>query len=107
MDRYAGFSGLFGSFDGYVDHFHLGDFVDASGAVRFLLPFDNFESPVLPSDLPTYARYRLDRLELFEARRLRILNAIRQPVRVRLITKSGTKSIANHVLASRYGCPPR
>ena len=41
-----------------------------------LLPFDNFESPALPSDLPTYARYRLDSLELFQARRLRILNAI-------------------------------
>ncbi|MET3706468.1 hypothetical protein [Pseudarthrobacter sp. S6] len=39
--------------------------------------------PVLPSDVPTYKRYRLDSLdsldslELFEARRLRILNAIR------------------------------
>ncbi|KQN84408.1 hypothetical protein ASE96_16575 [Arthrobacter sp. Leaf69] len=43
MDRFAGFFALFGSFDGYVKHFHLGDFVDESGAVRFLLPFDNFE----------------------------------------------------------------
>ena len=77
MDRFTSFFDLFGSFDGYIDHFHLGDFVDASGAVRFLLPFDNFESPALPSELPTYARYRLDNLELFEARRLRILNAIR------------------------------
>ena len=76
MDRYAGFFSLFGSFDGYIEHFHLGDFLNASGAVRFLLPFDNFESPVLPSDLPTYARYRLESLDLFEARRLRILNAI-------------------------------
>ena len=25
MDRYAGFFTLFGSFDGYVDHFLLGD----------------------------------------------------------------------------------
>lgn len=76
MDRYADFFELFGSFAGYIDHFHLGDFVDASGAVRFLLPFDNFESPALPCDLPTYARYRLDSLELFEARRLSILKAI-------------------------------
>ncbi|MET3206369.1 UNVERIFIED_ORG: hypothetical protein ABIB21_003191 [Arthrobacter sp. UYEF13] len=79
MDRHAGFFALFGSFSGYVDHFHVGAFVDEHGAVRFLLPFDSFE-PVLPSDLPTYKRYRLDSLdslELFEARRLRILNAIR------------------------------
>ena len=77
MDRHADFFELFGSFAGYMEHFHLGDFVDANGAVRFLLPFDNFESRALPSDLPTYARYRLDSLELFEARRLRILEAIK------------------------------
>lgn len=76
MDRHSDFFELFCSFVGYIEHFHLGDFVDANGAVRFLLPFDNFESPALPSDLATYARYRLDSLELFEARRLRILKAI-------------------------------
>jgi hypothetical protein len=78
MDRYANFFELFGSFDGYIHHFHLDDFVDENGAVRFLLPFDNFESPVLPRDLPTYKRYRLDSLRLFKARRLRILNEIRR-----------------------------
>lgn len=78
IERHENYFALFGSFAGFVDHFHLGDFVDANGAVRFLLPFDNFESPALPSDLPTYARYRSDNLEMFEARRLRILNAIRQ-----------------------------
>ena len=76
IDRHAGFFDLFGSFDGYVKHFHLDDFVDESGVVRFLLPFDDFGSPVLPSDLPTYERYRLDSLELFEARRLRILDEV-------------------------------
>jgi hypothetical protein len=44
--------------------------------VRFLLPFDNFEPPVSPSDLRTYTKYRLDSLELFEARRLHIQDAI-------------------------------
>lgn len=83
IDRYASFFALFDSFDGYINHFHLRDFVDASGAVRILLPFDRvepadpFELPVLPSDLPTYVRYLLESLELFEARRLRILNEIR------------------------------
>lgn len=77
MDRYAGFFALFGSFDGYVDHFLLRDFVDERGAVRFLLPFDGFE-PVLPTDLPIYERYRLDSLELFEARRLSILKEIKR-----------------------------
>jgi len=76
IDRFASFFALFGTFDGYVRHFHLGDFVDSTGAVRFVLPFDDFQSPPLPDDLPTYAKYRLNNLELFEARRLRILDAI-------------------------------
>jgi hypothetical protein len=77
MDRHEDFFALFGSFRGYVEHFHLGDFLDEHGAVRFLLPFDFFE-PVLPPDLPTYERYRLDSLKLFEARRQTILNATSQ-----------------------------
>jgi hypothetical protein len=76
LDRYANFFALFESFDGYIAHFLLGDFVDARGAVRFLIPFDNFALPALPSDLHAYAKYRADSLELFEARRLRILKAI-------------------------------
>ena len=59
MNRHADLFKMFGSFAAYIEHFHLGDFVDANGVVRFLLPFDNFESPWLPSYLPTYARYRL------------------------------------------------
>ena len=46
--------------------------------MRFFLPFDNYESPALPSDLPTYARYRLDVLKLFKARRLGISNEIKR-----------------------------
>ena len=37
--------------------------------------FDGFE-PVLPSDLATYAQYRLDNFELFEARKRPIQDAI-------------------------------
>ncbi|MDQ0260440.1 hypothetical protein J2W20_002344 [Sinomonas atrocyanea] len=76
LDRHAGFFELFGSFAGYVDHFVLGDFIDERGAVRFLLPFDDFKTPALPSDLPTYERYRKNSLALFEARRLSILKEI-------------------------------
>lgn len=77
MERHESYYSLFGSFAGFVDHFLLDDFVDSRGAVRFLLPFENFDLLPLPSDLPTYARYRLDSLELFEARRLRILKALK------------------------------
>lgn len=77
IERYANFFQLFGSFSGYVNHFHLGDFVDSDGQVRFLLPFDDFVSPALPADLAAYSQYRLDNLKLFEARRTRILDAVR------------------------------
>ena len=72
IERYASFFDLFGSFEGYVSHFLLEDFVDQVGAVKFLLPFDDFGPTPLPPDLDTYAQYQLDSLELFEARRLRI-----------------------------------
>lgn len=77
IERYSTFFDLFESFDGYVNHFLLNDFVDEAGAVKFLLPFDNFGPKPLPSDLETYAQYRLDSLKLFEARRSRILAVTR------------------------------
>ncbi|MEA5456814.1 hypothetical protein SPF06_18990 [Sinomonas sp. JGH33] len=46
--------------------------------MRFLLPFDDFEPPVLPSDLESYKRYRQDSLKLFEARRFSILDEIKR-----------------------------
>lgn len=61
---------------GYVSHFLHGYFVADHGSVRFLPPFDNYESPALPFNLSTYERYRMDNLELFEARRLGILSEI-------------------------------
>jgi hypothetical protein len=76
IERYATFFNLFGSFEGYVSHFLLQDFVDESGAVKMLLPFDDFGPSPLPADLETYAQYRLNNLELFEARRLRIRDFI-------------------------------
>lgn len=65
-DRHSEFFALFGSFQGYINHFHPDGFVGGHGAVRFLPLFKYFE-PVLPSDLPTYERYRLDSLDLIEA----------------------------------------
>jgi hypothetical protein len=76
LDRYADFFGLFGTFEGYLDHFVLRDFVDANGKVQFLLPFDDFKSPVLPADLETYTHYRRDSQKLFKARRLSIQKEI-------------------------------
>jgi hypothetical protein len=76
IERYASFFDLFGSFEGYVSHFLLQDFVDEGGAVKMLLSFDDFGPSPLPTDLETDAQYRLDNLQLLEARRLRIRDFI-------------------------------
>jgi hypothetical protein len=76
IERFASFFDLFGSFEGYVKHFLLEDFVDETGAVKFLLPLNDFGPSPLPADLDTYAQYRLDNLQLFEARRRRIRDFI-------------------------------
>jgi hypothetical protein len=76
IERFASFFDLFGSFEGYVDHFLLQDFVDESGMVHFLLPLNDFGPKPLPTDLETYVNYRNDNLALFEARRRRILEYI-------------------------------
>lgn len=76
LARNAAFFALFGSFRGYVEHFLFQDFLDSSGRVRMLLPFDDFTKPPLPTDLATYRAYRAANLELFEARRNRILASL-------------------------------
>jgi len=76
IGRQSAFFKLFGSFGGYVNHFHLNDFLDVDGGVRFLLPFDDFNGPALPPDLSSYERYLGDSLQLFEARRDRLQREI-------------------------------
>jgi hypothetical protein len=78
LGRYADFFGLFGTFEGYINHFLLRDFVNENGSVRFLLPFDDFKSPVLPADLETYKRYRVASQKLFKGRRLSIQKEIKR-----------------------------
>lgn len=72
LGRYADFFGLFGSFTGYVDFFHLQDLVDADGTIVFLHAFDDFRGPMLPQDLDAYVRYREATLVFVAARNRRI-----------------------------------
>lgn len=53
LERYGDFFALFQSFDGYVDFFLLNDLVD-DGAVKFLLPFDNYQRDGYPVHLAEY-----------------------------------------------------
>ncbi len=69
---YKSFFDLFVDFAGYVDFFHLGDLVSASGGVHFLHPFAEFGEDVLPDNLDDYAAYRDRTLDFVRARNQRI-----------------------------------
>lgn len=77
LEREAAFFDLFGSFEGYVTHFHLDDFVFPGGAVRFILPFADFTGPTLPTDVTSYREYLQQSLALFTARRDRLQRIVR------------------------------
>jgi hypothetical protein len=73
LARYAGFFALFEDFQGYVDFFLLQDLVSADyEAVRFFMPFSDFNPPAIPRDLGTYLEFRHLSMEFTEARNRRI-----------------------------------
>lgn len=77
LARYADFFALFGSFEGYADFFLLQDLTTSNGAaVRFTLPFDNFESKPLPADLAAYLAYREAMMAFIEGRNNRMLRQV-------------------------------
>ncbi len=75
LQRYASFFDLFGSFRGYVDFFLLQDLVtNDHNAIRFYLPFHDFNSSPLPSDLSEYRTYRNNVMDFISGRNHRIDN---------------------------------
>ena len=73
LARYCGFFSLFQDFEGYVDFFLLQDLVDADGsAVKFFMPFDDFNTPSVPRTVEEYVSYRLLSIAFVKARNLRI-----------------------------------
>lgn len=71
LDRYADFFGLFGSFEGYVEFFLLGDLLH-NGQVKFYLPFDGEFGPALPKTVDEYNEYMANTMEFVAARNRRI-----------------------------------
>ena len=64
---------MFQDFKGYVEFFLLQDLVtEDCSAVRFFMPFDDFNTPSVPSDGDTYKEYRRLSIEFIEARNGRI-----------------------------------
>jgi hypothetical protein len=73
LSRYRGFFALFGDFGGYVDFFLLQDLVSKDySAINFFMPFDDFSSSPVPSDVDTYSSYRHRSIEFINARNRRI-----------------------------------
>lgn len=73
FDRYKRFFDLFGDFIGYVEFFALQDLIDPScERVEFFLPFDDFNSSPLPTNVETYICYRQRSMEFLAARNSRI-----------------------------------
>lgn len=69
LARYSNFFTLFDDFPGYVDFFLLQDLVSPEClAVKFFMPFDNFNTPSVPCDMDSYANYRKHSIEFVKAR---------------------------------------
>jgi hypothetical protein len=73
LARYRDFFALFENFSGYVNFFVLQDLVtDDCSAVRFFMPFDDFNTPAVPQDGDTYKEYRRLSIEFIGARNNRV-----------------------------------
>ncbi len=80
LARYSDFFALFGDFAGYVDFFHLHDLVDeATSAVKFFTPFDDFAGPPRPATLDAYLSYRRHAADFLKSRNRRIAAWVANP----------------------------
>ena len=73
LARYRDFFALFEDFREYVEFFMLQDLVTDDGcAVRFFMPFDDFNTSSVPRDGEAYKEYRHLSIEFIKARNGRI-----------------------------------
>jgi hypothetical protein len=70
--RYKNFFDLFESFAGYVNFFLLNDLVDEDGKIKFYLPFDNFKTRPIFSNVDDYLIYKKGVSNFIKARKTRI-----------------------------------
>jgi len=78
LTNYKDFFDLFLYFKGYVDFFHLQDFIDQHEQIEFSLPFDNFNRSPLPQTIDEYKQYKEHTLYLMIKRNKRILESLCQ-----------------------------
>ncbi|MCF1714183.1 hypothetical protein L0U88_06045 [Flavihumibacter sp. RY-1] len=82
LTNYKDFFDLFIDFNGYIDFFHLQDFINPKKQVEFSLPFDNFIRSPLPLTTDEYKHYKDHTLELMNMRNRRILESLYKPTQV-------------------------
>ena len=76
LSRYADFFALFEDFRGYVEFFLFQDLVKSDfSAINFFMPFDDFKSSALPSNLAEYLAYKEKTIEFVTARNKRVNDA--------------------------------
>jgi hypothetical protein len=77
LNRYADFFHLFVNFNGYVNFFHLQDLVsDDYSNINFLMHFDDFKTPAVPTNLDEYLSYKLIAINFANMRNQRILQSL-------------------------------
>ncbi len=76
LTNYKDFFNLFVNFKGYIDFFHLQDFIGKQEQVRFSLPFDNFNRQPLPQTIDEYKKHREHTLDLMNKRNIRITTSL-------------------------------
>lgn len=74
LGRYKKFFELFENFQGYVNFFLLQDLVtDDFQSIKFLVKFNNFKPPIVPSSVDEYMSYKKLAIEFVQNRNNRIL----------------------------------
>ena len=76
--RYKNFFDLFENFSGYIRFFLLDDLVDENQMIKFYLPFNNFKTPPVFSDIDEYLFYKKGVMNFIQSRNIRIENYTRQ-----------------------------
>ena len=72
LSRYKDFFQLFDNFKGYVHFFLLDDVVNDKGAIKFYLPFDNFESNPEFKNIEDYILYKNNVVHFIKCRNQKI-----------------------------------
>lgn len=70
--RYKNFFDLFESFAGYINFFLLNDLVDEDQKIKFHMPFDDFKTKPLFSDIDDYLMYKNGVMNFIKSRNKRI-----------------------------------